>query len=234
MNNSEKYIYKYITTHPEYFKYIEDDFFSGIYKTIFLKIKNHYITYNNLPTVSTTIQLCNNEIENGDISDIKGILDINLTDIDPAWLKNCVRDWIRQRRLFLRLQKASEKYKESENHIGEGDFDKVVNNIAETVNDSRNIDFDFKPGLDFFDPESHRQEKEDKLASPYVYLNNVTGGGYDNKTLNVYLGASNIGKCVAGETIIKIRNEKTKEIVKISIKDFYDIIKEDAELSSVL
>ena len=222
------YVYKYVLAHPEYFKYIEPGFFEGVLDVLFRKVKAHYETYNNVPTEATLIELCRNEIDTGafDEESVRAVSRVDISEVDLDWLKNYVRDWIRQRRLYLRLAKAGSKFKNSEEDLGSGEFGRVVNEVTDLVNDSRNIDFDFQPGLDFFDAASHRQEKADKIASPYAYLNRVTQGGYDNKTLNIYLGASNVGKCVTGDTEVIIRHDATGEIFTIKIGDFYKFVKE--------
>lgn len=48
----------------------------------------------------------------------------------------------------------------------------------------------------------------------------------DNKSRSMILRAARqTGKCVSGDTMIKIRNKHTKEILEITFKDFYELIK---------
>ena len=58
------------------------------------------------------------------------------------------------------------------------------------------INFDSDVGLDFFEPEDHIQRKSKKLETCWTFIDNVSGGGYDPKSLIVYAGEQNVGKSI--------------------------------------
>lgn len=43
-----------------------------------------------------------------------------------------------------------------------------------------------------------------------------------NNRFNIFLLSRQLGKCVTGDTMIKLRNKKTGEIKEITIKQFYE------------
>ena len=58
------------------------------------------------------------------------------------------------------------------------------------------LNFDTDVGLDFFNPEHHIQRKTKKLETGWSFIDNVSGGGYDPKSLIVYAGEQNVGKSI--------------------------------------
>jgi len=231
------YIFKYLITHPIYVKYVEKGFFPTAVDKVFTRVSNHYETYGTMPTEATALELCRPDIE-AELYDeglVHVLFSADISDIDPKWLEDHVQDWIRQQRLYIRLKKANDLFKDRTIDKADvsGHYEDSVTEIADIVNSSKDIDFNFQPGLDFFDPNSHIQERSDKLASPYAYLNRVTQGGYDNKTLNVYLGASNVGKCFTGDTHIRIRHDLTGEVFETTAEEFYRMLKE-SEITEIV
>ena len=58
------------------------------------------------------------------------------------------------------------------------------------------LNFDTDVGLDFFNPEDHIQRTSKKIETGWTFVDNVSGGGYDTKSLIVYAGEQNIGKSI--------------------------------------
>jgi replicative DNA helicase len=58
------------------------------------------------------------------------------------------------------------------------------------------VTFDTNNGLDFFNPEDHIAPSFSKIVSGKDFVDRVTGGGYDIKSLVVYAGEQNIGKSI--------------------------------------
>ena len=49
-------------------------------------------------------------------------------------------------------------------------------------------------------------------------------GGIQRGTNVMAVGAPGIGKCVRGNTLIKVRNKKTGELMELTIKEFHEMI----------
>ena len=58
-------------------------------------------------------------------------------------------------------------------------------------------------------------------------LNEILRGGFPKKSLNIFMGAINVGKCVCSFININVRNKKTGKVKKIPIGDFYKMIKDN-------
>ena len=56
-------------------------------------------------------------------------------------------------------------------------------------------------------------------------LNEITRGGWKKKHMIVIQAGTGVGKCVSYDTMLRIRNKKTKQIEEISIGDFFKKIK---------
>ena len=57
-----------------------------------------------------------------------------------------------------------------------------------------NIDFSFDHGLDFFHPESHKQLTYNRFSSGFPFIDTVLGGGFNAKSLYVFMGMPKVGK----------------------------------------
>ena len=99
----------------------------------------------------------------------------------------------------------------------------VVNKATSMVADTQLVNFDKDMGFDFFNPESHKSVKSNKIPFTWEYWNKISKGGLDHKTLHCYIGGNNVGKCCEYSTIIKVRNKRTGEIKEISIGDFFNM-----------
>ena len=79
-------------------------------------------------------------------------------------------------------------------------------------------------GDDFWDVCSHRNTKSEKVPSNWEYWNKVSHGGFDRKTLSVYIAGTNVGKSIIlcndaanyvrqGKNVLFITCEMAKEKV---------------------
>lgn len=70
-----------------------------------------------------------------------------------------------------------------------------------------------------------QDEAIDKICR--IIKRNKVGLGNKTKTRGnlLLIGKSGVGKCVCGETIIRIRNKQTLEIQELTISEFYNLIK---------
>jgi len=58
------------------------------------------------------------------------------------------------------------------------------------------ISFDADVDISFFNPEDHVHGTTDKIKTGWDFIDRITGGGYDKKSLVVYAGEQGIGKSV--------------------------------------
>lgn len=63
-----------------------------------------------------------------------------------------------------------------------------------------------------------------QLFRPFDYQKEMINA-FQNHKNNVLLTARQMGKCVSGDTVIKIRNKNSGEIMKLTIKEFHEMQK---------
>ena len=224
VTNNEQVIFKYILENPMYYRYVDKGFFKNKNLSILILIaKRFYKEYKEVPSEAQMIAIVNDDDKvDIDSTFISTVYEINTNSYDQSWLKRTSECWIKFRNLHRNLVEGSELARESD--VTVDNVDTIVQKIVDTVGLSNSIDFNFDRGLDFFDAASHYQDVSRKITSGYKYVDMITGG-YDEKTLVCYVGQSNVGKCVCGDTVVELRNKKTGEVVKMPISDFHNIIK---------
>ena len=86
------------------------------------------------------------------------------------------------------------------------------------------VDFSFNLGSDFFDPTAHLQTRLARTTTGYDYIDLCLKGGWWKGSLIAFLSGPKAGKCVVGNTKIKIRNKKTGEIKEVEMRNFHENI----------
>lgn len=80
-------------------------------------------------------------------------------------------------------------------------------------------------GLNFFDTDSHVQIMKNGSPTGFDFFDKTLGGGWNAKSLVVFIGRPKIGKCLSYNSKIKVRNKETGEITELSMKEFHDSLK---------
>jgi replicative DNA helicase len=180
-------------------------------KIVFEEILDFVQQYNQL---STKEVLCI-EIENRkDINEtsFKEILQvINHLDDVPVefeWLVNTTEKWCRDRAIYLALMEAIQ--------VADGkDQKKNRDSIPSILQDALAVSFDTHIGHDYLADYEKRYEsyhrKEEKIEFDLEYFNKITKGGLPNKTLNIALAGTGVGKSlfmchVASSVLLQGRN----------------------------
>jgi replicative DNA helicase len=145
-------------------------------------------------------------------SSFKEIIDlINVLDESPTefqWLIDQTEKWCRDRAIYLALMESI--------HIADGkDAKKSRDSIPAILQDALAVSFDTHIGHDYLQDYEERYEsyhrKEEKIEFDLEYLNKITKGGLPNKTLNVALAGTGVGKSlfmchVASSVLLQGRN----------------------------
>jgi hypothetical protein len=158
---------------------------------------------------------------------VTAIYDVNLKEIDAEWLEKTAEAWIKWRTFDTTLLDTME-YVQT-NKVTPDNVDTIINKVKTLINERNNLNFNTDLGLDFFDPTCHDQLQEDKITSGYDVIDAVTYGGYDKQSLIVYAGEQNIGKCLAKNQYITLRNKKSGKVENMKILDFFIKIKQSYE-----
>jgi archaellum biogenesis ATPase FlaH len=138
------------------------------------------------------------EVENRkDITDtsFKEIVHLidNLDDVavELNWIVDTTEKWCRDRAIYLALMESI--------HIADGkDEKKNRDSIPSILSDALAVSFDNHVGHDYLEDYEQRYEsyhkKEEKIEFDLEFFNKITKGGLPNKTLNIALAGTGVGK----------------------------------------
>jgi replicative DNA helicase len=175
--------------------FIKPDYFEDLnQKIVFEEIVSFVQEYNKLATKEI---LCI-EVENRkDINDtsFKEIVHLidNLDDVtvELNWIVDTTEKWCRDRAIYLALMESI--------HIADGkDEKKNRDSIPSILSDALAVSFDNHVGHDYLEDYEQRYEsyhkKEEKIEFDLEFFNKITKGGLPNKTLNIALAGTGVGK----------------------------------------
>jgi replicative DNA helicase len=216
MEKIEKTILRNLVFNEDYSRkvipFIQPDYFEQkSEKVIFEEIVQFIVKYGS----AITIEALGIEVENRtDLTEdqIKEIREINksLNDapVDKTWLIDTTEKWCRDRAIYLALMESI--------HIADGNNEKKNRDaIPSILSDALAVSFDNNIGHDYLNNYEERYEyyhrKEDKIEFDLEYFNKITKGGLPNKTLNIALAGTGVGKSlfmchVASSVLLQGRN----------------------------
>jgi KaiC/GvpD/RAD55 family RecA-like ATPase len=191
----EKIFFHYVEKRPELEDIISGRFFETIdIRELFdarKEFKNKYHEYPSRQQVKEILKLkgIHDRItpEKVDV-----IYDIDLSQYEDNWLESTTEAWVEYKNLDLSLIDAVTYMKTSK--VNAENIGEIVTMIKSIINDRNSIDFTFDKGLDFYDPESHKQTTYSRFSTGYDYFDKVLGGGYSLKTLISLAGMPKVGK----------------------------------------
>ena len=136
---------------------------------------------------------------------------ISYLDGEPTefeWLVDTTEKWCRDRAIYIALMESI--------HIADGkDEKKNRDSIPSILSDALAVSFDTHIGHDYLLDYEKRYEsyhkKEEKIEFDLEYFNKITKGGIPNKTLNIALAGTGVGKSlfmchVASSVLLQGRN----------------------------
>ena len=199
MEKVEVLILRNLLYNEEYLRkvipFIKPDYFEDLHqKVVFEEILKFVNEYN---TVATKEVLCI-EVENRqDINDssfkeiAKLISYIEEVPTDYEWLVDTTEKWCRDRAIYLALMESIS--------LADGNDEKKDRDaIPSILSDALAVSFDSHVGHDYLLDYEARYEsyhrKEDKIEFDLEYFNKITKGGLPNKTLNIALAGTGVGK----------------------------------------
>ena len=217
----EKLIFAFLLKKPEYLTVIGKGFFQNVDldKTAMIA-QSFYKKYGESPSCEQMRALVKDVKDDNIDSDIvNAIYDVDIREYDNEWLRSTTEAFIRWKTLTKKLVQAAEYTKLTEVSIE--NVEDVVNTAVNIVGDANTIEFDKDLGLDFFDSTSHRSVVEDKMPYTWEYFNKISHGGLDPKTLNVYLGQTNVGKSIVlcNDAASFVRNGKNVVYITLEMSE---------------
>ena len=221
---------------PEYFNEYSD-------KILFDIINNFVVTYGQTPTKEVlSIEVDNRKDLNEDSYkqlQVK-IDDIDNTEVDSQWLLDATEKWCKQRAVYLALLDSVK--------IADGQDEKRTEDaIPSILQEALAVSFDDHIGHDYIEDYEDRfafyHRNESKIPFDLSLFNKITKGGIPNKTLNVALAGTGVGKSLfmchmaaasllQGKNVLYITLEMAEEkiaeridanLLNVNIKDIEDL-----------
>ena len=199
MNDIENLVTKNLLLDEAYVRktlpFLKSEYFSELsYRKLFEIIDKYFTDYDAIPTKEALV------IEVGQLSGIsddqhKEILNtITIIDSDKSdfeWILDTTEKWCKERALYLALMQSIK--------IAEGNDEKRATGAIPTIlSEALAVSFDNHVGHDYLEDYEERYEfyhqKEEKLPFDLEFFNKITKGGLPNKTLNVALAGTGVGK----------------------------------------
>jgi replicative DNA helicase len=176
--------------------HLKPQYFEGPYRIVFNELTSFVTNYGKLPnTEALNIELQKNaKIPSDQIPEVFSItneLNTVVADTNKDWLLKETEKWCQDRSIFLAIMKSID--------IIEGKDEKLSNNVLpELLAEALAVNFDTDIGHDYIDNSDDRYEfyhrSEEHMPFDLEMFNKITKGGLVNKSLNVALAGTGVGK----------------------------------------
>ena len=175
--------------------FIEPDYFDQrSEKVIFEEITQFIVKYGGAITIEALkIELENRtDLTESEVKESREITSsLDDSPVEKQWLLDTTEKWCRDRAIYLALMEAI--------GIADGkDEKKNRDAIPSILSDALAVSFDNHIGHDYLQDFEERFESyhktEDRIPFDLEYFNKITKGGLPNKTLNVALAGTGVGK----------------------------------------
>ena len=202
--------------------YLKKEYFEGTHKTVFDLIVNFVNSHNKLPTSKILdLELKKINAHEEMLNEASRLIDEikNKSDVDTEYLIQETEKWCKERAVYLAIMESIQIIDGKDNQRSEGA-------IPEILSDALGVSFDQAIGHDYIDNSDERYDfynlKEDRIPFDLDYFNKITKGGLPNKTLNIALAGTGVGKslfmchCAAsvleqGKNVLYITMEMAEE-----------------------
>ena len=251
MDKVETLILRNLLHNEEYLRkavpFIKSEYFEDVQqKIVFEEVLNFVNEYNQPATKEV---LCIEVEKRQDINDTsfqeitKLISYLDDVPTDYSWLLDTTEKWCRDRAIYLALMESIA--------LADGtDKEKNRDAIPGILSDALAVSFDTHIGHDYLLDYEERYEsyhrKEDKTPFDLEYFNKITKGGLPNKTLNIALAGTGVGKSLfmchmasscllSGKNVLYITMEMAEEkiaeridanLLNVNIQEITDLPKQ--------
>jgi replicative DNA helicase len=174
----------------------EEYFADSSDKILFREVSEFINKYNKSPSIEA-VKLEISSLEKISETDIKKI-ETNLDIISKSLNSEDNMDWLIDQSEKFCKDKAIFNAIMDSIHIIDGKTEESVNVLPEILSKALSVSFDTNIGHDFIENKDERFEFyhriEEKVPFDLDYMNRITNGGVPNKTLNVILASTGVGK----------------------------------------
>ena len=192
--------------------FLKSDYFTDrSNKIIFLEIHEYISQYDALPSVNAIGIECQerNDLNEDQFKEVIQVLNVLSDDsADYDWLVDTTEKWCQERAIYLSLMESVK--------IADGqDSTRDKGSIPQILADALAVGFDQHIGHDYVSDAEERYDfyhrVENKIPFDLEFFNKITKGGLTNKSLNIALAGTGVGKSlfmchVASATLLQGKN----------------------------
>ena len=216
MSNIEQVVLRNVLTNEAYMRkvlpFIRPEYFEGVYNQLFKQVAKFVGSYNKLPTLeSFKIEVDKSDNFNDDQYTAAMEILPNIFEhekSDEQWLYDTTEKWCQDRAIHNAIMESIS--------IIDGKHKSLTKNaLPDLLQKALAVTFDPSVGHDYIEDVELRydfyHEDEERIAFDLDYFNTITKGGLPNKTLNVCLAGTGVGKSLfmchmAGNVLTQGRN----------------------------
>ena len=226
--------------------FIKADYFEDLTQKIVFEEVSSFIEQYNKPATKEILTIeaeKRSDINDSSFKDVTKL--ISSLDDEPSefeWLINTTEKWCRDRAIYLALMESIQ--------LADGKDDTKGRDAIPTIlSDALAVSFDSHVGHDYLIDYEERYEsyhrKEDKIPFDLEFFDKITKGGIPNKTLNIALAGTGVGKSLfmchfassvllQGKNVLYITLEMAEEkiaeridanLLNVNIQDIVDLPK---------
>ena len=197
--NLELTILRNILTDEKYMRkvlpFVKPDYFEGIYRILFREAGKYVGKYNKLPTAeSFKVEIDQSDRLSGENYTVAVDLVPQLFSkekIDEQWLVDTTEKWCQDRAIYNAIMESIS--------IIDGKHETLTKGaLPDLLSKALGVAFDTNVGHDYIENQEERYEfyhqQEDRIPFDLEYFNKITKGGVPNKTLNIALAGTGVGK----------------------------------------
>ena len=216
MSNVEQVILRNVLTNESYMRkvlpFIKPEYFQGVYNQLFKEAGKFVAKYNKLPNLDAfRIEIDASDKFNDD--QYQAAMEI-LPNIfvketaDEQWLEDTTEKWCQDRAIHNAIMESIS--------IIDGKHKNLTKNaLPDLLSKALAVSFDTNIGHDYIENVNERyqfyHEAEERIPFDIEYFNDITKGGLPNKTLNIALAGTGVGKSLfmchcAGNVLVQGKN----------------------------
>ena len=196
--NIEQTVLRNILTNDPFMRkvlpFIKPDYFEGVYRQLYKEVGKFVSKYNKLPT----LEAFKIELDQADMNEehYRHALEIipnifGKEAIDDKWLLDTTEKWCQDRAVYNAIMESIT--------IIDGKHQTLTKNaLPDILQKALAVTFDANIGHDYIENVEQRydfyHEQEERIPFDLEYFNKITKGGLPNKTLNIALAGTGVGK----------------------------------------
>ena len=199
MPGIEEIVISNLITNPDYMRkvlpFVKEEYFDDLsQKVVFKEVSTFINTYDNIPepnAIALEVEKRKDLTEDAVNKVLEILSGLDNTEYNEDWLLDTTEKWCKERAIYNALMESVQ--------IADGQ-DKARNQdaIPTIMSEALSVCFDDHVGHDYIEDSESRYDfyhrKEEKIPFDLEFFNKITKGGLPNKTLNIALAGTGVGK----------------------------------------